>query len=752
MTGNGRESPQPRNDRAGRRPGGEFGRALEEAVRHHQAGRLAQAEQIYRVILEAEPGNADALNLLGMIAHQTGNAEAALRLIDRAIAANDRAPDFHNNAGLVLLRLGRTDDAVVRFRRALALDPAHADAHLNLAGVALRARNPREAAHHFRRALKGRPDRADIHNGLGGALSELGEWKEAAASFRRALTLRPNLAEAHYNLATAYRELGRLKKAEASYRRAVTLRPLYVEAHANLAHILSEQRKLEEAEQHYRQAIGMRPGWAEGYFDLGLVQQRQDRLTEAEASFRRALELKPAYPEALCSLGNNCQMQCRLDEAADRYREALAVRPDFATAISNLLMTLCYNFCLAPEEIAAEHRRLGGVLEAAAPSIPPRRSRAKELDAERRLRIGYVSADLRRHSCAYFFEPLLAAHHADRVEVFCYSDTGRPDEVTIRLQGLAHHWRVIAGMSDDQVAARIADDDIDILVDLSGHTAGNRLTLFARRPAAIRVAWLGYPNTSGLAAIDYRLTDARADPEGTADGLHTERLIRLPDGFLCYAPPASAPEVTPGPAAGGAAATFGCFSNATKITPPTARLWADVLRGVPDARLVLKAKQFRDEGVRERVAVLLSGAGVPVERVEMRPWSASANDALAGHGAIDIALDTLPYNGTTTTCEALWMGVPVITLAGDAHAGRVGASLLGAAGLEEFVARSPEAYCRKAVALATERERLSDLRRTLRDRLRRSALLDRDRFARDVEAAYRRIWHAFCAAEGGNRC
>lgn len=751
MTGNGAERPRPKSPGGGQPAAVGFGRCLQEAVQHHQAGRLGEAERIYRVILQVEPDNADALNLLGMVAHQSGNSESALGLIERAITVSDRSPDFHNNAGLVLLRLGRVDEAVGKFRRALAFDPGHADAHLNLSGVALRRGEPAEAVHHLRHALRRWPDRANIHNGLGGVLAKLGQWEEAAASFRRALALRPGFAEAHYNLGTAQREQGRQDEATANFREAVKLRPDYVEAHANLGQILSGQSDNAEAEKHYRRALEARPRWAEGHLNLGLALERQDKLAEAEASLRRALEIKPAYPEALCGLGNVLQFQCRLDEAIACYREAIALRPGFATAISNLLMTLCYDSRLCPDEGAAEHRRLGAILEAGIRPAPLRHPRGAKLVPERRLRVGYVSADFRLHSCAYFFEPLLAAHAPDQLEAFCYSANNRADEVTARLQGLARHWRVIAGLSDDEAAARIAEDDIDILVDLSGHTAGNRLSLFARRPAAIRVAWLGYPNTSGLAAMDYRLTDGRADPEGPADGFYTERLIRLPQGFLCYAPPGNAPVVQPSPATGGAAPTFGSFNNATKIAPPTARLWGKILLDVPAARLVLKAKQFRDPSVRDRIASMLADAGVPRERLDLRAWSRDIREALGDYGTIDVALDTLPYNGTTTTCEALWMGVPVVTLAGAGHAGRVGASLLGAAGLDELVARTPEAYCRKAIELATDPGRLSELRATLRERLGRSALLDRGGFARQVEAAYRRIWVDYCAAAAAKR-
>lgn len=721
------------------------GRALREAIQHHRAGRLGEAERLYRAVLQSNPDHPDALNLLGMIAHQAGRPAAGLPLVERAIAIDGRSPEYQNNAGLLLLRLGRVEEATARFRRALLLDPGHGDAHLNLGGLALREGRPAEAVPHFKAALKRRGERFEAHHGLGAALLQLGRWQEAAESLRAALRLRPPSPEILYDLANALREAGEASQAEACYRQALALRPDFVEAHGNLARALSDQGRIEEAERHYRRAAELRPDEAQAHFNLGVALERLDRLAEAEASYGRALALQPASGPAMCNLGGALLAQGRVYDAVDTLRRALAAQPDLPQAASSLLMALCYDDRPTPQKLAAEHRRLARVFE------PPAAARATGPSATRdgtgrRLRIGYVSADFRRHSCAYFLEPLLAAHDRDAVEVCCYSDVAFPDAVTARLQALAHRWRVIAGADDAAVAAQIEADGIDVLVDLHGHTAGHRLALFARRPAPANLSWLGYPFTTGLAAMDFRITDARADPDGVTDALHTERLLRLAGGFLCYGPPPEAPPVEPGPALRGGPLTFGSFNAAPKLSPSAARLWAAILRAVPGSRLLLKAKAFADPPTRARFAAALAAAGAPAESVELRPWAATAEEALAAYREVDIALDPFPYNGTTTTCEALWMGVPVIALAGAAHAGRVGASLLHMAGLPELVAANPGQYLAKAVTLAGDAARRSALRFDLRARLRRSALLDAGRFAREFEAACRGAWQAAQAA------
>ena len=604
------------------------------ALQHHQAGRLREAEQLYRQILAAAPGHADCRHLMGVLANQTGRGDQAVRLIGEAIALEGGVAAYHNNLGNALHGLGRLEEATGAYRRALALQPDYAGAHYNLASLLQSRGRSEEALPHFELALALWPDQADAHNNFGATLLELGRFTEAAARFGRALELEPGHTEARNNLGKACQELGRMAEAEA------------------------------------------------------------------------------------------------------HYRQALALRPDYGEAHSNLLMTLTYRPEISDAALFTEHEEYGRHHARSALSHPNPR------EPERRLRIGYVSGDLRHHVVGLFLEPLLAAHDPAALSVQCYSETRRPDAVTQRLKALCEGWRETAGLDDTALAARIRADGIDILVDLAGHSAFNRLPVFGRKPAPVQVTCLGYPGTSGLAAIDYRLTDPVADPEDSADAQATEQLVRLRDGFLCYRPgPTPEPARTPGPL------TFGSFNNLNKVSEPVLALWAELLRRLPAARLLLKSRQLVDPVVAEGVRTVFTGHGVARERLELLGWTAGPEAHLESYRRIDIALDPFPYNGTTTTCEALWMGVPVVTLAGSRHAARMGASLLTRAGLPELIARDPAGYLEIATALAADPARLGGLRAELRPRLAASPLCDAAGLARRFESAYRIMWRRWCAGE-----
>jgi predicted O-linked N-acetylglucosamine transferase (SPINDLY family) len=356
------------------------------------------------------------------------------------------------------------------------------------------------------------------------------------------------------------------------------------------------------------------------------------------------------------------------------------------------------------------------------------------------LTIGYVSADFMAHPVAYFMGALLAAHDRRRFRVICYASVRGPDAVTRQVRKVAPEWRDVAHLGDEKLATLIAEDGVDILVDLGGHTASSRLTMFALKPAPVQVSYLGYPNTTGLAAIDYRLTDAWADPPGLTDRWHTEQLIRLPGGFLSYTPPANLPDVAPLPAASNGFVTFGSYNNFAKTSQSTIALWTAVLDAVPNSRLLLKASFLDDPGTAAEIIALFAAAGSDPQRITLRGRTRGHLDHIRSYGALDIALDPHPYNGTTTTCEALWMGVPVLTLAGDRHSSRVGTSILTAAGLDDFIAVSPEDYVARARSLSSDLQGLASLRLRLREQVAASPLADPKRLARAIEAAYLRLW------------
>lgn len=618
---------------------------LERALEHHRAGRLDEAEALYREALEEDPRNPDALHLAGVAAFQRGRPAEALARIEAAIRIQGRVAPYHNNLGIILKRLGQTGQARECFERALALDPGYAEAHNNLGDVLQAEGRLEEAAARYREALRIKPDYAEAHNNLGNALMETDRPEEALEHLGRALELRPGWAEAHNNRGNAYLKLAFLEEALACYRRALELDPECVAAHSALLYAL------------------------------------------------------------------NCDPECE------------------------------------PATALAEHRRWGARY-AAHGAGPPH---GNDPQPERRLRLGYLSPDFRSHSVAWFFEPALAAHDRARFEVVCYSKTARADAVTGRLRRLADGWRDIGRLSDEAAAQRIRADGVDILVDLAGHTAGNGLAVMARRPAPVQATWLGYPNTTGLAAIDYRITDAVADPPGVTDGWHSEELVRLPGVFLCYQPPEGAPEPGELPARRNGYVTYGSFSSLLKVTRPALAAWAAILRAAPGSRLVLKSRPLGRRAARERVLAALAAEGIGAERVELLGHAASCAEHLACYRRIDIALDTFPYHGTTTTCEALWMGVPVVVLEGRTHAARVGVSLLNALGLNDWVARSWEGYQALAARRAEDPDELARLRAGLRARMRRSPLMDARAFTRELEEAYRRMWRRWCEGRGGGR-
>ena len=600
-----------------------------------------------------------------------------------------------------------------------------------------------EAEVWYRRVLAAQPNHADALHLLGTVAHQVGRHDEAVAAYRQAISITPDRAEAHSNLGVALKKQGKLDEAVAAYRQAISIKPDYAEAHSNLGVALQEQGKLDAAVAACRQAISIKPDYAKAHSNLGVALQEQGKLDEAVAACRQAISIKPDYAKAHSNLGGALQEQGKLDEAVAAYRQAISIKPDYAEAFSNLLFCLNYDDKSTADQLFAAHREWD---ERYGWQVPRPTAYANDREVGRQLKIGYLSPDFRSHSVAYFVEPLLKGHDRQAVKVFCYAEVTRPDAITARLQGLADHWLVTVGLSDNELAERIRTDGIDILVDLAGHTANNRLRVFARKPAPVQATWLGYPNTTGLEAIDYRLVDAVTDPPGEAYAWASEFLVRLEGGFLCYGGLKGGPEPRVPSCLTAGTVTFGSFNNPAKVSAATFDAWAMLLSRLPQARLLLKGKPFADAGASALFLAQLGERGVAAERVELIALLPGAAAHLAIYHRVDVALDLFPYNGTTTTCEALWMGVPVVTLRGDRHAGRVGASLLSQIGLLDLIANSVEEYVEIAVALASDPARLIDLRRSLRPRMAASSLCDGRAFARKIEAAFRTMWRHWCEA------
>jgi protein O-GlcNAc transferase len=609
---------------------------FEAGLSHHQAGRLTEAERIYRQVLAEQPNHADALHLLGMLSGQTGRWDAAEDLI--------------------------------------------------------------------RRAIRIEPDYAEAYNNLGNCLKGNGRLDEAIAAYRQAIRIKPDFAEPHNNMGIAFRDNRQFDEAIASYRQAVRIKPDYAEAQSNLGNALKDTGQLDQAIACHREAIRLKPSFAGAYNNLG---------------------------NALTRIG-------QLDEAIISYRQAIRLKPDFVEAHSGLVKTLHshpgYDARTIHEELQRWSRRHAEPLKKLIQPYTNNR------DPERRLRIGYVSPDFRDHVVGQNLLPLLREHNHGQFEVFCYADMVRNDAFTEQIRDYSDAWRSIARLSDSQAADLIRQDRIDILVDLMLHTANNRLLIFAHKPAPVQVTYLGYCGSTGLETMDYRLSDPYLDPTDSDLSFYSERTIRLPETYWCYGVAGPTPEPSPPPATTAGYITFGCLNSFTKVSPPALDLWAEILRVVPQSRLIVHSRPGKHlDAVRERFA----GKGISTDRLEFpgqQPWPEYVNT----YGRIDIALDPFPWGGGITTCDALWMGVPVVNLVGQTAVGRGGASILANIGLPELIARSPEQYLQIATGLARDLPRLAEMRRTLRGRMQASPLMDAPRFARNVEAAYRQMWRNWC--------
>jgi protein O-GlcNAc transferase len=544
------------------------------------------------------------------------------------------------------------------------------------------------------------------------------------------------------NLGVVLQATGRKEEAEASYRRAIEVKPDYTQALGNLAALIQELGRKEEAEEMYRKVIALSPDYAEAHNNLGNLLQDQGRLEESLVCYRRTIELAPEHRLAFNNMALALQDQGKLGEALASLTRQIEIAPDFAEAQSARLR--CFNFDpkWSPADICDAHRKWAA---ARADNLRPQtESHANSREPERPLRIGYISPDFRVHSVAYFFAALLAAHDKEKFHTICYANAPQKDEMTAHLRELAGGWRETFGKKDEDVAAMIKADKIDIFVDLAGHTGLNRMLTFARRPAPVQVSYLGYCCTTGLAAIDYRLSDWNTDPPGQ-EAYHAESLYRLERSFLCYTAPDSAPEIGPPPSRENGFVTFGSFNTLAKVTPEVVALWCKVLAAVPGSRFFLKAKSLADDTTRARYRAMFESHGIAGERLEMSGRIKDKGDHLGAYGRIDIALDTLPYNGVTTSCEAMWMGVPVVALEGKSHAGRLSSSILHALGLEHLVTTNEADFIAAATHLAENGEALWDLRAGLRARMEASELRDGPSLARAVEAAYRDMWRAWCA-------
>lgn len=700
-----------------------------------EQGRLAESEASYREAIKIKPDYADAHLNLGTLLNNQGRLTEAEVSYRRVIEIKPQNSDAHLNLGILLYIKGRLTEAEASFRRVMEIKPDNADAYSNLGGLLMNQGRLTEAEVSCRKALLLKPDLFEAHNNLGGVLMDQGRLAEAEASYRQAVLLKPDLFAAHNNLGGVLMKQGRPNEAEASCRLALLLKPDNAKALSNLGTSLKEQGRLSEAESSYRQALAFEPDSAELHFFLGNVLKEQDRLAEAEASCRRALQIKADYADACNNLGGIFREQGRLEEAEASYRQALAIDPDYIAASSNLLLNSNYLSNQSPQYYLEEARRFG-VLANQRVTTPFTSWLCPA--QEGRLRVGMVSGDLRRHPVGFFLESILSHIDQTKLELIAYTTSLRADALTERIRPHFSGWKSIAGMSDEDAARIVHSDSVQVLIDLSGHTAGNRLPVFAWKPAPVQVTWLGYFATTGIKQMDYLIGDPFVTPAAEDDHF-CEAVWQLPETYLCFSRPEEHVLVKPLPALSGEGITFGCFNHLAKINDAVVALWSKVLLSVPNSRLFLKTKQLNDSAACEITVNRFANHGIEAGRLVLEGGSPRL-ELLEAYSRIDIALDPFPYPGGTTSVEALWMGVPVLTKKGDRFVSHVGESIAHNAGLSDWIAADESQYVEKAIAFAGDLPRLASLRASLRQQLLARPLFNSPRFARHFEKALCDMW------------
>lgn len=784
-------SVQPTRNKRKATQGGALDPRLQKIVAKHEAGQLEQARADYLKYLETAPDDAQALHFYGILLLQTGESPTAtIGILARAAEGLPQDPKAHMHYGIALQNAGYLSEAEAQFREVLEIKPNYAEAHNNLGANLVKQGRPEDAAECFDAALEIDPQHAaaernrtallqtssadEALEAKGDQLAAAERFAEARDCYAQAFAAAPDNEALFYKYCRTLRHGGYFDEAQSLLSDALKRRPedrrliveqavlsyqqgAYDEALTYVDRISTSEdlpydidhiranslrylSRTEEAEAAYQRAMEAHPERSDIRNDYGVMLFHVGRFADASMELLQVVSQDPENRGGYGNLGNTLKDQGRVFDAFEIYQQALEVFPNDVPLYSNMLLCLNYINGLSNESCFQAHRDFAKRIARSTTPFDHQRTG----DPHKVLRVGFVSADFRKHSVTRFFLPLLENLDRTQVEVFLYSNVKRPDKVSADLENLADHWRSIHGMQDDRTAQTIYEDGIDILIELNGHTGDHRLELMDRKPAPIQMSWLGYPNTTGLSTIDYRIVDEVVEPKGHAEPYSTEKLLHLPNGFHCFRPPEEADEVAPSPAQKNGFVTFGSFNYLGKINEDVVRTWSEILRRVPDSRLLLKARGLGDVLSNEVYLSLFEKYGVTRDRIMIAPFTRTTAEHLKLYDQVDIALDPFPYNGTTTTCEALWMGVPVVALLGPTHAARVSASLLHRLDLEQLIGASLDDYVEKAVALASNVEDLAQLRERIRPTFEASPLRDEAGFARDFTAALQGVWQDWC--------
>jgi protein O-GlcNAc transferase len=669
-----------------------------EACRLQAAGQLAEAERLFRRVLASEPYHPDALHFLGIVLTQTRRYAEAVDVLALGLMHRPQDASIAGDLGAALQLAARYEEAIAAYRHVLDLKPDLAAAWFN----------------------------------LGQSLYMLGRYAESATATGRAAELNPNDADIQHQIGLILRDSGDSTAALKAFERAIELRPNFSQAMTSMAALLHSNGHFSEAVATWRRALDFNPKDAAAAYNLGSALRHAGRVDDAIAALRQSVAANPNEPMAWNNLAGLLKDIGELGESLGCYDRAIALRPDSAPQYSNRLYTIHFHPAFDAKKILSEHLEYARRFLSA---IRPDERHENDRDENRPLRIGYVSADFRRHPVGLSFEFLLENHDRKNFQTVCFSNVRNADKETERMRRLPEEWHEAHSLSDDQLVALVRERKIDILVDLSLHMAHNRLTMFARKPAPVQVTYLGYPSTTGVGAIEYRLSDSFIDPPGT-DGNYTEKTVRLPRTYMCWRWGGEEAAVNDLPAKGAGVVTFGSLNNYCKVTPEVLTLWGEVMGRVKNSRLILRCPA--QEAAR-KVIQALTGYGIAAERVRI-VGHLSWKDYVDLYHQQDIGLDPSPYPGHTTSLDSYWMGVPVVTLTGDTGVSRVGTSLLSTIGLPELIAPNRERYVAIVSELAGDLSGLAELRSGLRERVRGSAICDGRAFARDVEGVYRKMW------------
>ncbi|MGI9305409.1 MAG: tetratricopeptide repeat protein [Gammaproteobacteria bacterium] len=697
-----------------------------------KAGCVARAEIECDRILDQHPDHLEALRFKGICCLERGDKQRSLETFKDLLLRSPDNAEIYTNIGSVHHALKDYEQAVTAYEKALSLAPDLSVAANNLGNTYQALGRDRDAIRLYRRALSYNPGLAQIHNNLGSALNNVGDTNAALKSFNKALELTPAYADAWNNLGACLARLGLIESAVAAYDKALDLNSRFPGALNNKGNLLLAARQAAPALRCYENAVALDPELTEAWNGLGNAQRLGGRLSDAVESYRSAIALKEDYAQAWNNLGLTLADQGLLDDAIDAFRAALQIKPGYFQCHSNLLLFLNYQPALDEQDLAAEHLNWARSHQKKAATERRAKSSSKS-----RLRIGYVSADFVRHPVSYFILPLLEHHDRRKFRVYCYSNSVAEDDVTEQLKTHCEHWRSISHVRDGAAAQLVRDDEIDVLFDLSGHTSGHRLQLFSLGPAPVQISWLGYPHTTGLDCMDYVLSDKVNLPDRLQ--VHYSERIATLDCRCCYQAPAYAPDIGAPPVLRNGKITFGSFSNPVKINAALVSLWSRILLSVRGSTLVLSWKSLSDPSIANRLIDMFHSNGVDASSIELRGGVIKHEQVLADYNDIDIALDTYPFSGGLTSCEALWMGVPVITLAGVRPASRQTAGFLSTLDLHELIASSTDAFVENGIRLAGDQQKLATIRRSLRERMTGSALCNGELFTGHFEQTLLRI-------------